>query len=41
VTNNGVLLNTAKDIDPAAGKIGIQAEAAEMEFRKIQLTPIE
>ncbi len=41
VTNNGVLLNTAADISPDAGKIGIQAEAAEMEFKKIELVPIE
>jgi hypothetical protein len=41
VTNNGVLLNTAADISPDAGKIGIQAEGAEMEFRKIELVPIE
>lgn len=41
VTNNGVLLNTASDIDPPAGKIGMQAEGAEMEFRKIELVPIE
>ena len=41
VTNNGVLLNTASAISPDAGKIGIQAEGAEMEFRKIELIPIE
>jgi hypothetical protein len=41
VTNNGVLLNTAKDISPDAGKVGIQAEGAEMEFKKVELTPIE
>jgi hypothetical protein len=41
VTNNGVLLNTATDISPAAGKIGIQAEGAEMEFRKVELAPID
>jgi hypothetical protein len=41
VTNNGVLLNTAADIAPDSGKIGIQAEGAEMEFRKVELTPIE
>jgi Domain of Unknown Function (DUF1080) len=41
VTNNGVLLNTAAEILPASGKIGIQAEGAEMEFRKVELVPIE
>jgi len=41
VTNNGVLLNTAADVAPDSGKIGFQAEGAEMEFRKVELTPIE
>lgn len=41
VVNNGVLVNTAAEITPDAGKIGIQAEAAEMEFRKIELAPLE
>ena len=41
VTNNGVLLNTAKDVSPDTGKIGIQAEGAVMEFKKVELTPIE
>ena len=41
VTNNGVLLNTASDISPDSGKVGFQAEGAEMEFRKVELTPIE
>ncbi len=41
VTNNGLLLNTAADISPDAGKIGVQAEGAEMEYRKIELVPIE
>ena len=41
VTNNGVLLNTASEIAPDSGKIGFQAEGAEMEFRKVELTPIE
>ena len=41
VTNNGVLLNTAAEISPASGKIGIQAEGAEMEFRKVELVPID
>lgn len=41
VTNNGVLLNEASALDPAEGKVGIQAEGAEMEFRKVELTPIE
>jgi len=41
VTVNGLLQNTAKDIAPDSGKVGIQAEAFEMEFRKVELTPIE
>ena len=41
VTNNGILVNTATEVTPNSGKIGIQAEAAEMEFRKIELVPIE
>jgi hypothetical protein len=41
VTNNGVLPNTAVDISPDAGKAGFQAEGAEMEFRKVELVPIE
>lgn len=38
---NGVLQNEASDVRPDAGKIGLQAEGAEMEFRKIELRPIE
>lgn len=41
VTVNGIVQNTAKDISPDAGKIGLQAEGWEMEFRKVELTPIE
>ena len=41
VTLNGQLQNMATNISPDAGKIGIQAEGAEMEFRKVELTPIE
>lgn len=41
VTNNGILLNTASEISPDSGKIGIQAEGAEMEFKKVEMTPIE
>jgi hypothetical protein len=41
VTNNSVLLNTAKDVQPAAGKVGVQAEGAVMEFKKVELTPLE
>ncbi|HVX85305.1 MAG TPA: DUF1080 domain-containing protein [Phycisphaerae bacterium] len=40
-TLNGQLQNWATHIDPATGKIGIQDEGAEMEFRKVQLIPIE
>jgi hypothetical protein len=37
VTLNGKLVNTAEELAPAAGRIGIQAEGAEMEFRKFEL----
>lgn len=38
---NGQLQNLAADTADLSGKIGLQAEGAEMEFRKVQLTPIE
>jgi hypothetical protein len=38
---NGQLQNIATETESLAGKIGLQAEGAEMEFRKIQVTPIE
>jgi len=41
VTLNDKLVNSAESLDPAAGPIGIQAEGAEMEFRKLDLVPIE
>ncbi len=37
---NGELQNTASGMDELTGKIGLQSEGAEMEYRKIQLTPI-
>jgi hypothetical protein len=41
VTVNGILQNTASDISPDEGKIGLQSEGFPMEFRKIELVPIE
>ena len=41
VTLNDKLVNTAEGLEPASGPIGIQAEGAEMEFRKFDLMPIE
>ncbi|HUO09225.1 MAG TPA: DUF1080 domain-containing protein, partial [Phycisphaerae bacterium] len=38
---NGEVQNTATYTGSLNGKIGLQAEGGEMEFRKIQLTPIE
>lgn len=38
---NGVVQNVATDTESLAGKVGIQVEGAEMEFRKVQMTPIE
>jgi hypothetical protein len=38
---NGEVQNTATYPGSLNGKIGLQAEGGEMEFRKIQLTPIE
>lgn len=37
---NGVRQNLADGMDDVTGRIGLQAEGAEMEFRKIQVTPI-
>ena len=41
VTLNGVVQNVATNTEPLGGKIGLQSEGGEMEFRKIELTPIE
>jgi Domain of Unknown Function (DUF1080) len=41
VTVNGVLQNMATDTEPLTGTIGLQAEGAIMEFRKIEVQPIE
>jgi hypothetical protein len=38
---NGVVQNVATDTEPLHGKIGLQSEGGEMEFRMIELTPIE
>jgi len=38
---NGVLQNIATHTEPLTGTIGFQAEGAEMEFRKVELRPIE
>lgn len=37
---NGVLVNYAKNVRPRKGRIQIQSEAAEIVFRKVELTPI-
>jgi hypothetical protein len=41
VTVNGTLQNHATVDEPFKGRIGLQAEGGEMEFRKIELRPIE
>ena len=41
VTLNGVVQNLATNTEQLGGKIGLQSEGGEMEFRKIELTPIE
>ena len=41
VTVNGQPQNTATANESLAGRIGLQSEGGEMEFRKIELTPIE
>jgi hypothetical protein len=38
---NGVVQNVAVETESLAGRVGLQVEGAEMEFRKVQLTPIE
>jgi hypothetical protein len=38
---NGVVQSVVTNTESLAGRVGIQTEGAEMEFRKIQLTPIE
>jgi hypothetical protein len=38
---NGQLQNLASTSDSLAGQVGLQAEGGEMEFRKIEVTPIE
>jgi Domain of Unknown Function (DUF1080) len=41
VTLNGVVQNLATETEPLHGKVGLQSEGGEMEFRKVELTPIE
>jgi len=38
---NGVIVNKGYDVHPAAGKIQIQSEGAEIYFRRIELMPID
>jgi hypothetical protein len=38
---NGQLQNVVTDAEDLTGQIGLQAEGGEMEFRKVELTPIE
>lgn len=38
---NGQLQNVATNTESLAGKVGLQSEGAPMEFRKIEITPIE
>ncbi len=38
---NGVVVNEATGIDVLAGPIGLQSEGGPIEFRKIEITPIE
>ncbi len=37
---NGVLVNHGKNATASKGKIALQAEGAEVEFRKVELTPL-
>jgi hypothetical protein len=37
---NGVIQNVVTNTENLAGRVGLQAEGAEMEFRKVQITPI-
>ena len=41
ITLNGVVQNVATNTEPLGGKIGLQSEGGEMQFRCIELTPIE
>ena len=41
VTVNGKLQNIATNTESLAGQIGLQSEGGEMEFRKVELRPIE
>ncbi len=38
---NGVVQNVVTDTESLAGKVGLQSEGVPMEFRKIEVTPIE
>jgi hypothetical protein len=38
---NDALVNVASETEPLGGRVGLQSEGGEMEFRKIELTPIE
>ncbi|MBI1902881.1 MAG: DUF1080 domain-containing protein [Planctomycetia bacterium] len=38
---NGKLQNEATDVEVVAGKIALQSEGAEIQFRNVKLTPIE
>lgn len=38
---NGDLQNKAEDVEEVAGKICLQSEGAEIQFRNIELTPVE
>jgi hypothetical protein len=38
---NGVVQSIVTNTESFAGRVGLQAEGAEMEFRKVRLTPIE
>ena len=37
---NGEVVNKAIDVRPSKGRIQIQSEAAEIYFRKVELTPL-
>ena len=37
---NGEVVNKAFDVTPSKGRIQIQSEAAEIYFRKVELTPL-
>jgi hypothetical protein len=41
VSVNRQLQNLATDTEPLTGRIGLQSEGGEMEFRKVELRPIE